>query len=121
LKIIYQDDFEREYKHLIDKVPQWEDSRKVVLLDIDPAVYEARRCRCGKEFLVRRSSAKRGLYCSRGCSNRYKWEAPHEYHRRVPMKIKCGWCGVSFLSKERKKFCSHPCYANSLRGKHHGR
>lgn len=115
LAVIYWNDFVSKYGHLSSKIKGWEDSRRVILEDIDPSVWDKRVCMCGKEFYHRISSTQKGEYCSVGCANKYKWEKPHSYHRLETRKIVCRQCRKIFLSKRNAKFCSHRCYSENLR------
>ena len=118
LKMIYQDDFEKEFGHLSKEIKNWESVRNPVFDKIDPSIYENRTCKCGNVFLSRRSRKSKGLYCSKKCSSRYKWDAPHGYNKRILSVKKCESCGTEFETKTMKRFCNHSCYADSLRRNH---
>ena len=66
---------------------------------------------CGKAFQPNR--AGRTKYCSRGCWFEFSsaksnlvagLSASHKVHR-----VKCGWCGCRFDSRNRKIYCSEKC------------
>ena len=61
------------------------------------------QCRnCGKEFVRERNCQK---YCSVQCRDEYY----KKENRNLTNKYECKWCGKTFISDRKKKYCSAEC------------
>ena len=61
------------------------------------------KCRnCEKEFVRERNCQK---YCSVQCRDEYYVKKRHN----LTNKYECKWCGKTFISDRKKKYCSAEC------------
>ena len=68
---------------------------------------------CGKEF-VREHNAQK--HCSAKC--RIAWNTSKEAKAKYNIKMyTCSWCGITFESPQKKKYCSDECRVLSYKGK----
>lgn len=115
LRVIYEDEFIREWGHLRSSITGWEDNKGPIFGMVDPAVYENRVCVCGKKFLHRKSRSRGGTYCSIACANQNKWSKAHGWHKRIKRDVVCGSCGCLFATVVGGKYCSRQCYWKSMK------
>jgi hypothetical protein len=119
IEIFYQRDFEKQYNYLKDVIPHWEVTNKPYISDFNPEIYDKVKCPCGKEFIHRKTASNKGECCSKECAAKYSQGKKKNYVRTgiVSKEQICETCGKTFKRREKRRFCSHNCYAQSLKGK----
>ena len=118
--ILYQREFEKKYGYLKDVIPHWEATDKPYISNFNPEVYDKRICpSCGKEFLFRKTKTTKGECCSKGCAAKFSKGKKKNYVRTGISYTEqiCETCSKVFKHREKRRFCSHDCYAKSMIGK----